>query len=94
MVTSYLQLLNGATAAAGARERVRRFAVDGAKRMRALIRGLLQFSRVRTQEVSFHHIELDACAADALANLEVPAASPARRSSSVSSAPFSVIASS
>ena len=76
MVTSYLQLLQRRYSEPLGQEgnEFVGFAVDGAKRMRALIRGLLQFSRVRTQEVSFHHIELDACAADALANLEVPAA--------------------
>ena len=45
------------------------YIVDGAKRMRNLIRDLLAFSRVKTQEGTLAEIELEPCLLAALANL-------------------------
>ena len=47
------------------------FAVDGADRMRSMIDGLLQYSRVGTQGVEFEPVELGAVLEDAQRNLQV-----------------------
>ncbi|MFC7231653.1 PAS domain S-box protein [Saliphagus sp. GCM10025308] len=47
------------------------FAVDGADRMREMIEGLLQYSRVETKGDRFEPVELDAILEDARENLQV-----------------------
>jgi len=45
------------------------FAVDGATRMRNLLDGLLDYSRVRSRDLVFEELNLDKPVADAVANL-------------------------
>ncbi|WP_440766927.1 PAS domain S-box protein [Natronorubrum sp. DTA7] len=73
MVTSYLQLLENRYADAldeDAAEFIE-FAVDGAERMREMIEGLLQYSRVETQGDSFEPIDLDDVLESTLENLAI-----------------------
>ncbi|ADD07622.1 sensor box histidine kinase (plasmid) [Natrialba magadii ATCC 43099] len=62
MVTSYLQLLDQryGDALGEDGEEFIEFAVDGAERMRAMIDGLLEYSRVETQGEPFEPVDLDA----------------------------------
>ena len=73
MVSSYLQLLErryGDDLDADGREFID-YAVDGADRMRAMIEGLLQYSRVKSQGDPFEPVDLDAVLADACDDLQV-----------------------
>jgi signal transduction histidine kinase len=73
MVVSYLQLLEqriGASLAGDEREFLH-YAVDGGRRMRALIRGLLAYARVDQQPRSEARVDLDACAATVSRDLEL-----------------------
>ena len=72
MVSSYLQLLDqryGDELDEDAREYID-FAVDGASRMREMIDGLLEYSRVETQGDPFEPITLDTALEDVLDNLQ------------------------
>jgi len=71
MVSSYLQLLadrHGETLDEDAHEYLE-FAVDGADRMRQMIDGLLQYSRVGTQGASFEPVDLNNVLADVRTDL-------------------------
>lgn len=71
MISSYLQLLERRYADdldGEAREFIG-YAVDGAERMKTLINGLLQYSRIGRQEGEFGAIELDEVVDDVLADL-------------------------
>lgn len=71
MVASFLQLLErqyGEVLDEQAREYVA-YAVDGAKRMNAMINDLLQFSRVQTRGRAPERVEAEAAVHQALANL-------------------------
>ena len=73
MVSSYLQLLErryGDDLAQDGREFID-YAVDGADRMRAMIDGLLQYSRVKSGGDPFEPVDLDAVLADACDDLQV-----------------------
>ena len=73
MVSSYLQLIEDRYADAfdeDGREFLE-FAVDGADRMRAMINGLLQYSRVDTRGDSLETIDLDAVFEDVSQDLRV-----------------------
>jgi PAS domain S-box-containing protein len=73
MVTSYLQLLEKRYADdldADAREFIE-FAVDGADRMREMIDGLLEYSRVDTRGDPLEPVALDDVLEDAIGNLQV-----------------------
>ncbi|QSW98055.1 PAS domain S-box protein [Haloterrigena alkaliphila] len=73
MVTSYLQLLEnryGDELDDDGREFIA-FAVDGAERMREMIDGLLEYSRVETRGDPFEPVELDAVLDDVLADLQL-----------------------
>lgn len=73
MVTAYLQLLDERYAAQldeRAREYIA-FAVDGAGRMRDLVRGLLALSRVERKAQPFERVELGDAVRDALQSLKV-----------------------
>ena len=73
MVTSYLQLLterHGAALDDQGRGFVR-FAVDGAQRMRTLIQGLLEYSRVEVRGASLEPIEAEDVFSAAISNLKV-----------------------
>ena len=73
MVSSYLQLLERRhtdTLDEDAEELLD-YAVDGADRMRGMVEGLLQYSRVETQGDPFEPVELDALVADAREDLQV-----------------------
>jgi PAS domain S-box-containing protein len=73
MVSSYLQLLKNRYSDeldADGQEFIE-FAVDGADRMREMIEGLLQYSRVDTQGDPFHDVALDAVLADVRSDLQV-----------------------
>lgn len=73
MVSSYLQLLEQRYAdeldADG--EEFIEFAVDGAERMRGMIDGLLEYSRVETQGESFEPVDLDNVFEEVRADLQV-----------------------
>ncbi|GAB3667166.1 PAS domain-containing protein [Halopiger thermotolerans] len=72
MVTSYLQLLESRyedELDADGREFLD-FAVDGAERMREMIDGLLEYSRVETQGEPFEPIDLNAILEDVLEDLQ------------------------
>lgn len=47
------------------------FALDGAERLRELIDGLLEYSRVETRGDSFEQVDLDAVLTDSMQNLQV-----------------------
>ncbi|SEW31687.1 PAS domain-containing sensor histidine kinase [Natrinema salifodinae] len=73
MVTSYLQLLERRYADdldGDAREFIG-FAVDGAERMREMIDGLLEYSRVETRGDPFEPVDVDDVLANVLENLQV-----------------------
>ncbi|OVE85129.1 PAS domain-containing sensor histidine kinase [Natronolimnobius baerhuensis] len=73
MVTSYLQLLEnryGDELDEDAEDFIE-FAVDGARRMEAMIEGLLAYSRVETQGKSFESVSLEAVLEDVLTDLEI-----------------------
>ncbi|WP_436344415.1 ATP-binding protein [Natronorubrum sp. FCH18a] len=72
MVTSYLELLERQYAGeldASADEFID-YAVDGAERMKAMIEGLLEYSRIDTRGESFDSIDLEAVLDDVLLDLE------------------------
>ena len=73
MVSSYLQLLENRYADdldSDAAEFLA-YAVDGAERMRAMIDGLLQYSRVDTQGDPFEPVDLDIVVADVIDDLRI-----------------------
>ncbi|WP_436924160.1 PAS domain S-box protein [Halosimplex amylolyticum] len=73
MVSSYLQLVEdryGDELDADGREFID-FAVDGAERMRAMIEGLLEYSRVETRGDPFEPVDLDAVLADVREDLQL-----------------------
>ncbi|MFD1564606.1 ATP-binding protein [Haloarchaeobius amylolyticus] len=73
MVSSYLQLIErryGDELDADGREFLA-FAVDGAERMRDMIDGLLQYSRVETRGDPFEPVDLEAVLEDARKNLRM-----------------------
>ena len=73
MVTSYLSLVErryGDDLDEEGREFIA-YAVDGAERMREMIEGLLEYSRVGTQGEPFEPVDLDAVLADVRRDLEV-----------------------
>jgi PAS domain S-box-containing protein len=73
MVSSYLQLVDqryGEDLDADGREFIE-FAVDGAERMRAMIEGLLQYSRVDSHGSPLEPVDLDGVLADVLDDLAV-----------------------
>ena len=73
MVSSYLQLIEGRYAHELDEdgEEFIEFAVDGADRMREMIEGLLQYSRVDTQGDTFEAVALDEVLADVRQDLAV-----------------------
>ncbi|WP_265111047.1 PAS domain S-box protein [Halosolutus halophilus] len=73
MVSSYLQLLERryGDVLDGDGEEFLEYAVDGADRMREMIEGLLQYSRVDTRGDSFESVDLDAVFEDVLQDLQV-----------------------
>ncbi|RDI71116.1 MEDS domain-containing protein [Halopelagius longus] len=73
MVTSYLQLLERRYADAFDEdgEEFLEFAVDGADRMREMIDGLLEYSRVETRGDPFEPVELDAVLDDVREDLQI-----------------------
>ena len=73
MVSSYLQLIEAryADALDEDGEEFLEFAVDGADRMREMIQGLLQYSRVDTQGDPFEMVDLEAVFADVRQDLQV-----------------------
>ncbi|QCS44266.1 PAS domain S-box protein [Natrinema versiforme] len=73
MVSSYLQLIEGRYADdldADGREFIE-YAVDGADRMRDMIDGLLEYSRIDSQGDPFEPVDLDAVLEDVLTDLQV-----------------------
>ncbi|QFU81611.1 ATP-binding protein [Natronorubrum aibiense] len=73
MVTSYLMLVDnryGDQLDTDGREFIA-YAVDGAERMREMIDGLLEYSRIETQGESFEPVDLEAVFADVQQDLEV-----------------------
>ncbi|WP_440766569.1 sensor histidine kinase [Natronorubrum sp. DTA7] len=73
MVTSYLELLErryGNDLDSDAEEFIA-YAVDGADRMRAMIDGLLEYSRVETEGGSFDAVDLDAVLDDVCTDLQL-----------------------
>ncbi len=73
MVTSFMSLLERRYAAdldQDAREFIQ-FAVEGATRMRSLLDGLLDYSRIQTKSLDFGPVALGEPIADAIANLEL-----------------------
>lgn len=73
MVTSYVQLLEHRYKDQLGEDAVDfiNFAVDGAKRMKRLIDGLLEFSRVGTRGQDLSPVSMESTLKDALANLEL-----------------------
>ncbi|WP_254762979.1 PAS domain S-box protein [Natrinema marinum] len=73
MVTSYLQLLEDRYADAFDEdgEEFLAYAIDGAERMREMIDGLLEYSRVDTQGDPFEPVDLEALLEEVLADLRV-----------------------
>ncbi|MFC4541254.1 PAS domain S-box protein [Halosolutus amylolyticus] len=73
MVTSYLQLLENRYGDAFDEdgEEFLQFAVDGAERMREMIDGLLEYSRVETRGDPFEPVDLDAIVDEVLADLSL-----------------------
>ena len=73
MVTSYLQLLENRYADAfdADGEEFLAFAVDGADRMREMIDGLLEYSRIETRGDPFEPVDLDRALEDVLADLQL-----------------------
>ncbi|MFD1562390.1 PAS domain S-box protein [Haloarchaeobius amylolyticus] len=73
MITSYLQLIEGryGDALDEDGEEFLAYAIDGAERMREMIDGLLEYSRVETRGDPFEQIELDAVLSDVLEDLQL-----------------------
>ncbi|WP_276256101.1 PAS domain S-box protein [Halomontanus rarus] len=73
MVSSYLQLIERryADALDDDGEEFLAFAVDGADRMRSMIEGLLEYSRVETRGNEFEPVELERVLEDVRENLQV-----------------------
>ncbi|ELY60305.1 PAS/PAC sensor signal transduction histidine kinase [Natronococcus amylolyticus DSM 10524] len=73
MITSYLGLIESRYADVLDEDgkEFLEFAVDGAERMRAMIDGLLEYSRVETQGDPFEPVELDEALEDALTDLRL-----------------------
>ncbi|RQG89877.1 PAS domain S-box protein [Natrarchaeobius halalkaliphilus] len=73
MVTSYLQLIERryADELDEDGEEFIQFATDGADRMREMIEGLLEYSRIETRGDPFEQIDLDAVLADVRRDLQV-----------------------
>ncbi|WP_170830975.1 PAS domain-containing sensor histidine kinase [Natronobacterium texcoconense] len=73
MITSYLQLIERRYADELDEDGVEfiEFAVDGADRMRNMIEGLLEYSRVETRGDPFESVDLDAVLADVCADFQV-----------------------
>ncbi|SEQ92513.1 PAS domain S-box protein [Natrinema salaciae] len=73
MVTSYLQLLEQRYGDAFDEdgEEFLAYAVDGAERMREMIDGLLEYSRIETRGDPFEPVDLDAVLEDVLADLRL-----------------------
>ena len=72
MVTGYLQLIErryGDRLDSSGKEFIE-FAIDGARRMKTLIRDLLEFSRAGTNAANFHEIDTAAILGNALHNLK------------------------
>ncbi|MFC7231493.1 PAS domain-containing protein [Saliphagus sp. GCM10025308] len=74
MVSSYLQLIERRYGEALDEdgEEFLEFAVDGAERMREMIDGLLEYSRVETQGNAFEPVDLETVLSDAQADLRFP----------------------
>ncbi|WP_247004213.1 PAS domain-containing sensor histidine kinase [Halosolutus gelatinilyticus] len=72
MISSYLRLIEDRYAGDldETGEEFIEFAVDGANRMREMIDGLLEYSRVETQGDPFEPVDLNAVLADVLADLQ------------------------
>ncbi|WP_224447404.1 sensor histidine kinase [Haloprofundus salilacus] len=73
MVSSYLQLIEsryGDELDSDGREFIE-FALDGANRMREMVKGLLQYSRVETQADPFEQVDLDTVLEDVLEDIRV-----------------------
>ncbi|WP_207590472.1 MEDS domain-containing protein [Halomontanus rarus] len=73
MVTSYLQLLENRYGEAFDEdgEEFLEYAVDGADRMREMIDGLLEYSRVETRGDPFESVELEVILDDVVADLQI-----------------------
>ncbi|TYL38480.1 histidine kinase [Natronococcus pandeyae] len=73
MVSSYLQLIESRYADEFDEdgEEFLEYAIDGSERMKEMIDGLLEYSRVETQGEAFEPIDLDEILADACQNLEI-----------------------
>ncbi|MXV64578.1 PAS domain S-box protein [Natronorubrum sp. JWXQ-INN-674] len=73
MVSSYLQLIDRryGDQLDDDGEEFLAYAVDGAERMRAMIEGLLEYSRVETRGDPFEPVDLNSVLEDVLADLEV-----------------------
>lgn len=73
MVSSYLQLIESRYADEFDEdgEEFLEYAIDGSERMKEMIDGLLEYSRVETQGEAFEPVDLDEIRADACQNLEL-----------------------
>ncbi|WP_339105989.1 ATP-binding protein [Haloterrigena salinisoli] len=71
MVSSYLQLIDSRYDLNEEGEEFLEFAVDGAERMRSMIDGLLQYSRVETQGDPLEPVDLECILDDVRDNLQV-----------------------
>ncbi|WP_252698217.1 PAS domain-containing sensor histidine kinase [Natronosalvus vescus] len=73
MISSYLQLIENryADALDEDGEEFLEFAIDGADRMRSIIKGLLEYSRIETQGDPFEPIDLETVLTDVLENLRL-----------------------
>ncbi|SEH12388.1 4TM region of histidine kinase [Natronorubrum sediminis] len=73
MITSYLSLLERryADELDDDADEFIDYAVDGAERMKEMIDGLLEYSRIETRGESFESVDLDALLADVQQNLEL-----------------------
>jgi len=71
MISSYLQLIERRYDFDADGEEFLAFAIDGADRMRAMINGLLEYSRVDTQGEPFERVDLDCVLEDVCDNLQI-----------------------
>lgn len=71
MVSSYLKLIDSRYKLDEEGEEFIEFAVDGAERMRSMIDGLLQYSRVETQGDPLESVDLEDILADTRENLQM-----------------------
>lgn len=73
MVSNYLQLIESRYADEFDEdgEEFLEYAIDGSERMKEMIDGLLEYSRVETQGQTFEPVDLDEILADACQNLEL-----------------------